>query len=219
MDSLNGTTADTNHQPCPGTLMEAITDTMTNIDTASYPKQSHIVMFPFPMPVTFDYCIGFDMSGMKDDTIALVSTKKGQGGNLELVWEQWGTNDKWYTLQGAQWDSGTVDIDAMILPIIDNTSGCVENGDFISGMKLSGSYPNPGNDYCTISYEFLTPPAAAYIEILDQSGKRVFYNDNIPAKQGINKTIIDVSGFKSGLYFYILSSGDTRMAKKMVISR
>jgi hypothetical protein len=176
-------------------------------------------MFPFPVLVNSDYCIGFDMSEINGDSIALVSTKKGQGGNLERVWEQWDVNDRWYTLQGAQWDSGTVDVDAMILPIIDNTAGCVENGNFISGMKLSQSYPNPTREACTISYEFLTPPASAAIEIMDMNGRRVYYENNIPIGQGINHKTIDVSGLKNGEYIYLLSTPDSRMAKRMTISR
>ncbi len=219
MDGTTGTTADTNNQPCPGTPYISITDTVANIDTASALAQAYIVMFPFPVLVNSDYCIGFDMSEIGADSIALVSTKKGQGGNLELVWEQWDANNHWYTLQGAQWDSGTIDVDAMILPIIDNTAGCVENGDFIAGMKLSQSYPNPTADACTIRYEFLNPPKNAGFEILDQTGRRVYYNDKIAACQGVNQMIIDVSGFKNGTYFYILTAGDTRMAKRMIISR
>jgi hypothetical protein len=159
------------------------------------------------------------MSEIGEDSIALVSTKSGQGGNLELVWEQWDTDNNWYTLQGAQWDSGTVDVDAMILPIIDNTAGCVENGEFISGMKLSQSFPNPGNEECTISYEFITPPASASIEILDMNGRRVYKFDNISACQGINQRTINVSGLKNGTYFYILSTPASRIAKRMTISR
>jgi len=221
MDGTTGTTHDTTNQTCPGTLFVSVTDTTTRIDTTSNSdlKHAYIAMFPLPVLVSSDYCIGFDMSKIKSDSIALVSTKSGEGGNKELVWEQWSTDNKWYTLQGAQWDNGTLDVDAMILPIIDNTIGMVENGDFFSGMKLSQSYPNPGQDECTISYEFLTPPAAASLEILDQSGKRVYFNQNVPAGQGVNKTIIDVSDFKNGMYFYILSSGTSRMAKKMIISR
>jgi hypothetical protein len=219
MDGTTGTTADTNNQPCPGTLTVSIADTTTRIDTSSILNQAYVAMFPFPVLVNSNYCIGFDMSQIGGDSIALVSTNKGQGGNLELVWEQWSSNNNWYTLQGAQWDSGTVDVDAMILPIIDNTAGCVENGDFISGMKLSQSFPNPTDDECTISYEFLTPPASTGIEILDMNGRRVYFNENIAACKGINQMSIDVSGFKNGTYFYILSTPESRMAKRMVISR
>jgi hypothetical protein len=225
MDSVKGTTfnyADSaylTNQICPGTLTISITDTITKIDTASALNQAYVVMFPFPVLVNSNYCIGFDMSQIGGDSIALVSTNKGQGGKLQLVWEQWSSNNKWYTLQGAQWDSSTVDVDAMILPIIDNTAGCVENGDFISGMKLSQSFPNPTDAECTISYEFLTPPESAGIEILDMKGRRVYFDENITACRGINQMTIDVSGFKNGTYFYILSTPSSRMAKRMIISR
>jgi hypothetical protein len=219
MDDTTGTNSDTTNVACPGTMTIATTDTTTNIDTTSLLKQAYVVMFPFPVLVNSNYCIGFDLSQIGSDTIALVSTKNGQGGGLELVWEQWSANNKWYTLQGAQWDSGTVDVDAMILPIIDNTAGCVENGDFISGMKLSQSFPNPTDAACIISYEFLTPPLSASLEILDLNGRRVYLSEKISANKGINQMTIDVSGFKNGTYFYILSTPTSRMAKRMVISR
>jgi hypothetical protein len=225
MDSLKGTTysyADTSfltNQKCPGTLVVALTDSVKNVDTSSYLEQAHVVMFPFPVLIASDYCIGFDMSNIGYDSIALVSTSQGQGGKLQRVWEQWSSDNKWYTLQGAQWDGDTLDVDAMILPVIDNTAGCVENGDYISGMKLSQSYPNPSYDKCTFSYEFLTPPASASIEILDQNGRRVYLNKNISAGKGINTKTIDVSGFANGTYYYILSTDFSRIAKKMTISR
>jgi len=222
MDSVNGTTYDTathTGQTSPGTIFVAVTDTTKNIDTSSIYSQAHIVMFPFPVLVTSDYCIGFDMSNIGGDSIALISTNKGQGGNLQLVWEQWSTNNRWYTLQGAQWDSGSMDIDAMIFPIIDNTVGCVENDEFISGVKLSQSYPNPTPGECTISYELATPQSSASIRILDLQGKQVYYSEDLEKSQGIHKKIIDVAHLANGTYFYVLSAGTAHLAKKMSISK
>ncbi|MEI6124794.1 MAG: T9SS type A sorting domain-containing protein [Bacteroidota bacterium] len=219
MDGTTGTTHDTTNQPCPGTLFMSLTDTTTKIDTSSQIDQAYVVMFPFPILVTSNYCIGFDMSQIKGDSIAMVSTSSGQGGHLELVWEQWSSNNKWYTLQGAQWDSSTLDIDAMILPIIDNTVGCVENGDFISGIKLSNSYPNPNPGECTIRYELSTPQTFASIEIIDLSGKRVYFNNTIATSEGIHQNTIDVSALKNGTYFYILSTSSARIAKKLIVSK
>jgi len=225
MDSLKGTTYNysdssfSHNQPSPGTLFVAITDTVKNVDTSSNLSLAHIVLFPFPVLVTSDYCIGFDISNIGYDSIALVSTSQGQGGKLQLVWEQWSSNNKWYTLQGAQWDSDTLDIDAMILPIIDNTVGCVENGDYISGVKLSQSYPNPNPGECTISYELEKPQPSASIQILDMQGKLVYSYDDLETSSGVHNKVIDVSMLKNGTYFYILSAGNAHMAKKMIISR
>ena len=219
MDGTTGTTHDTTNQPCPGTLFESYIDTITNIDTSSNLNQAYVVMFPVPIQITSNYCIGFDMSEINGDSIAMVSTTSGQGGNLELVWEQWSTDNKWYTLQGAQWDSSSLDIDAMVLPIIDNTAGTVEHGEFISGIKLSQSYPNPNPGECMISYELSTPQASASLEIIDMSGKRVYFNNDIDKCQGIHQNTIDVSGLKNGIYFYILSAGSGRIAKKMTIEK
>ncbi len=219
MNDTTGTTHDTTNQPCPGTRFVSLTDTTTKIDTSSSLNQAYVVMFPFPVLVTANYCIGFDMSEIKGDSIALVSTKQGQGGNLERVWEQWSSNNKWYTLQGAQWDSGTLNIDAMILPIIDNTVGTVENGDFISGIKLSQSFPNPNAGSFTISYELSAPQTNASLEIIDMNGKRIYFNDKIDSTQGIHHKMVDVAGFTNGTYFYILSTNGARMAKRMTVCK
>ncbi len=219
MNDSTGTTHDTTNQPCPGTCFVSLTDTITHIDTSSNLSAAYVVMFPFPVLVSSNYCIGFDMSAINGDSIALVSTKQGQGGNLELVWEQWSSNNKWYTLQGAQWDSSTLNIDAMVLPIIDNTVGTVENGEFISGVKLSQSYPNPSIGACTIRYELSSPQAAVSLEIIDMNGKRVYFNDMIEKSQGIHQSIVDVSRFTNGTYFYILSTSGTHIAKKMTICK
>lgn len=219
MDGTDGTTHDTTGQPCPGTPFVSLSDTTTNIDTSSSPEQAYVVMFPFPVLVINDYCIGIDLSSIKEDSIALVSTNIGQGGNLELVWEKWSSNNKWYTLQGAQWDSGTIDVDAMILPIIDNTAGCIESGEFISGMKLNPSFPNPVDDFLTIQYELESNQDYSSLEIINLDGKRVYFNDHINQLKGIHQIVVDVSHFNNGTYIYILSTSEARMAKKMLISR
>ncbi|HOY30389.1 MAG TPA: T9SS type A sorting domain-containing protein [Bacteroidales bacterium] len=225
MDSVRGTTynyADSaihTGQNCPGTIILAVTDTTTNIDTSSSYSQAHIVMFPFPVLVTSDYCIGFDMSKTGADSIALMSTNKGQGGKLQLVWEQWSSNNKWYTLQGAQWDGDTLDIDAMIFPIIDNTVGCIENGEFISGVKLSQSYPNPVAGQCTITYELADPQSSVTLRILNIQGKQVYFSKEPEKSRGIHQVTVDVSNLADGTYFYVLSTDGAHIAKKMCVNK
>jgi len=227
MDSVNGTTYDATDtlnqihtgQISPGTLFVAVTDTIKNVDTSSVMGQAHIVMFPFPVLVTSDYCLGFDITNSGGDSIALVSTNKGQGGNLQLVWEQWSSNSRWYTLQGAQWDSCSLDIDTMIFPIIDNTVGCVEHGDFVSGIKMSQSYPNPNPGQCMISYELESPQNKVSLMILGMDGKQVFYTEALEKTKGIHQQMFDVSHLANGTYFYVISAGSAHLAKKMVISK
>lgn len=218
MDSLKGTTHDTTNQICPGTVFVSITDTISKIDTSSFLSQAYVVSFPFPVLVLSDYCIGFDMKDIADDSIALVSTSQGQGGNLELVWEQW-NNGSWYTLQGAQWNYGIMDIDAMILPIIDNTAGCIEDEEFISGVKLNPAYPNPCFNECTFSYQLENNQRAVSINILNSEGKLIYSKSLSGTSKGIHQFSIDVSGFRNGTYYYILNTSESRIAKKMVIGR
>jgi hypothetical protein len=217
MNGATGTTSDTNNQPCPGTPYQSMADSITHIDTSNNLQNAHVVMFTYPINITSDYCIGFDMGDIADDSIALVSTSNGQGGSKELVWEQWNSDNKWYTLQGAQWDEGNMDIDAMIMPIIDNTSGCVENDAFIMGMKTNPAFPNPCQDFCTIKYQFEKPVANASIEIIDMKGKKYFYSESLPKSDQINEFKINVTEFPSGEYIYILQCDSGKIAKRFTI--
>ena len=217
MNGTTGTTSDTNNQPCPGTLFQAVEDSITHIDTSNNLANAHVVMLTFPINITSDYCIGFDMSEIADDSIALVSTSNGQGGGKELVWEQWSSDNNWYTLQGAQWDEGNLNIDAMIMPIIDNTSGCIENDAFIMGMKTNPAFPNPCKDFCTIKYQFEKPVANASIEIIDMKGKKYFYSQSLQKSAQINEYRIDVSKFPAGEYIYILQGDSGSVAKRFTV--
>lgn len=227
MDSINGTTYDATDtinqvhtgQLSPGTLFVAITDTIKNVDTSADMSQAHVVMFPFPVLVTSDYCLGFDITNSGADSIALVSTNKGQGGNLQLVWEQWSSNNLWYTLQGAQWDSSRLDIDAMIFPIIDNTVGCVEQAKFISGIKMSQSYPNPNPGNFTIDYELESPQNKVSLMILGMDGKQVYYCETLDKSAGIHQQTVDATHLANGTYFYVISTTSAHLAKKMIINK
>lgn len=217
MDGNTGTTSDTSEHTCPGTLIISITDTTSRIDTSSNRDQAYIVSFPFPVFVQDDYCIGFDMSSMMYDTLALVSTASGQGGGLELVWEQWSSTNLWYTLQGAKWDSGSIDVDAMIFPIIDNTADCEEINGFMNGVMLGEPYPNPASGNINIPYSLEHNNSHGSILIMDLNGKVISTFQPEVLTQGKHLYTADISALQSGTYLCLFHSGKGRVARRFSI--
>jgi photosystem II stability/assembly factor-like uncharacterized protein len=83
-------------------------------------------------------------------------------------------------------------------------------------FKLMQNYPNPFNSQTTI--EFSLPGEGIYkMELYNEIGQLVkeIFNENI--KRGNYKISLDASELSSGIYFYVLSSGDIRQSKKLII--
>lgn len=91
-----------------------------------------------------------------------------------------------------------------------------------SERKISGSftlhqnYPNPFNPTTTISYEI---NETSYIElrIYDALGRLVTMADEGIKIPGSYKVIFDTQGLASGIYFYILISGEYKARNKMLL--
>lgn len=78
-------------------------------------------------------------------------------------------------------------------------------------------YPNPAANHVTVSYSKDVVDATSKLTIVDMLGSTV-QEVNLP--MGSTKVEISTSNFKSGVYFYMISS-DTKksVAKKLVISK
>ena len=84
------------------------------------------------------------------------------------------------------------------------------------GYALSQNYPNPFNPSTEI--EFTLPKAGlTTLKVYDVLGKEVatLVNENLGV--GTFKTSLDGSRLSSGTYIYTLSSGDSRISKKMLL--
>lgn len=87
-----------------------------------------------------------------------------------------------------------------------------------SQFKLSQNYPNPFNPVTSINYEI---PTSCFVtlKLYDISGKEVatLISGNMTA--GYYTARFDAANFASGTYFYTLTSGDTKITKKMVLMK
>jgi len=83
-------------------------------------------------------------------------------------------------------------------------------------FKLKSNYPNPFNPSTTISWEQPTD-ASININIYDIDGQYIQTLVNNFYGSGYNKTQWSATEFPSGIYFYILSTGDEIFTGKMVL--
>jgi hypothetical protein len=116
-------------------LNGGITAPSSSLYSQSFPLDSittsepNFVLFPFPIPIWYDYALGFDYSGLSlGDTIALLSSVNGEGDMDELAIEL--KNDgSWHSLL-ENWSNPTAgfffDVNLALFPIIDRGSVGIE---------------------------------------------------------------------------------------------
>ncbi len=90
-------------------------------------EELYFVQFDSPIDVTKDYAIGVEMFDMGISLFSLVGSADGQGGNMDLVWEQW-NDGRWYSyLDPNGWN---FDLDLGVFPVI-----CVEKEEVIDDFE------------------------------------------------------------------------------------
>jgi hypothetical protein len=82
--------------------------------------------------------------------------------------------------------------------------------------ELSQNFPNPFNPTTTIRFE-LSATSDVRLRIYDILGREVaeLVNDKVPA--GIHSSVWNASAMPSGVYFSVLSAGEFRQVKRMVL--
>jgi hypothetical protein len=129
-------------------------------------------------------------------------------------------------IQSDKYISGTslYSIEAVILPVgssylsAENSESVLARVDPLLPHEyyLSQNYPNPFNANTTITYAL---PEAGHvrIEIYDILGRNIatLIDENQPA--GYNQVSWDATHNASGMYFYIIRTGEFAEAKKMLL--
>lgn len=94
----------------------------------------------------------------------------------------------------------------------------VSENQFIKGVKIGQSYPNPANKITSFSYE-LQKPTNVTFEVYDMNGRLVKeYNEGVK-ETGKHVHTINVDQFNSGVYFYTIKTNETSITKRMVITK
>ncbi|GIV28070.1 MAG: hypothetical protein KatS3mg027_1884 [Bacteroidia bacterium] len=87
-------------------------------------------------------------------------------------------------------------------------------GEEIADISVFAVYPNPASEYIQVEYE---TQDNLIFEIVDAYGK-VVISDILVKEQ--TKQSIDVSNLPSGIYYYVIEKGGTKLVRdKIVIVR
>ncbi|MGH7494428.1 MAG: T9SS type A sorting domain-containing protein [bacterium] len=93
------------------------------------------------------------------------------------------------------------------------------NVDRPENFHLAQSYPNPFNPSTNIQFE-LDAPGTASLKIYDLDGRLIqVILSHAPKSSGSHQIAVDMSGYGSGVYFYVLEFGNRKLAKKMTYLR
>jgi len=81
---------------------------------------------------------------------------------------------------------------------------------------LYQNFPNPFNPKTTIRYQI---PKSVFVtlKVYDITGREIKVLINEEQKQGIYEAIFDGTNYASGVYFYVLKTGEFRDARKMIL--
>lgn len=201
----------------PGTVLGTMSVPIEDLTFGpSFPADAHTFMFNSPIWAPQDYYIGMNFQSLlpfPQNNLGIVSSTSGSAGMMELAWEQW-SNNAWYSLQGAGWDNGAMDVDLMIFPIVDMTSSVQDN--FISGM-IANIFPNPTSDVATIEFNLKNKAENVNIMVLDINGKLISSYELGAQNAGVNSFSFDVSNFAAGSYFYTIQADRNRFAKVFIV--
>jgi hypothetical protein len=218
MDSTEGITSAGSQQKCPGTELAVVKASMQDVDTSSSLSQAFVVWFDAPLAVYEDYAIGFDMSALQGDSVALWSTSNGSGGGAELVWEKWRTDSNWRTLQAAGWGfPAYLDVDAMILPLVDMSSAGIS--DHANPGFSCQLHCNPVNTSLVIKLTFSADARNNTVRILDQQGKLLMQDHVSHWPAGSLQYTLNVSSLGNGNYFFTMNGSAGSMALPFSVFR
>ncbi len=85
-----------------------------------------------------------------------------------------------------------------------------------SEFELFQNYPNPFNSYSVIRFN-IKEPGNVTLKIYDITGKLLSLSVNSYFEAGSYEYVFDGSGFSSGLYYYVLKSGNKSEFRKMML--
>ena len=78
--------------------------------------------------------------------------------------------------------------------------------------------PNPANDYTNVSYELKEAKKVSYT-LYDVNGRTIISEELGSQARGVHKLNINTSGFDAGVYYLIMTVGESTVSEKIVISK
>ncbi|MBL8000902.1 MAG: T9SS type A sorting domain-containing protein [Flavobacteriales bacterium] len=200
-EQVQGTVYDGNLDPVAETDLHVITNGNLNNN-----GQNKFVTLPFLQPLQMnageEYFVSMQYFGGTAPVYAATSGLSATAGGLLLDPAE---NPPLFLVQGRP----------MVRLLFDPSVG-IDEADFQNGVGLGQSFPNPAKDMVTIPYELRTG-ARVRMELRDVSGKLVRVLEEGNRAAGVQRLDVNVRDLNDGVYFYTLTAGDVRIAKRMTV--
>ena len=100
------------------------------------------------------------------------------------------------------------------------TTDIERDPEIASGIRLEQNFPNPFNPSTVIGFQVGTQDLASVqirLAVYDVLGREVAVLVNSHMSQGEHQITFDASSLSSGVYLYVLTAGDMRVAKRMTL--
>ena len=210
LDSNNLTNLQGVNKKGAGTILAQVA--INAIDILSDTTYAGYNYIQFANPILIDsgagYGLGFDISQLATgDTVGLVTSTDGEGGQKDLSIEQW-ANGSWNSFYDTDnWDT---DFDLYILAVTDTFGITSKLENRIFGTVSASAYPNPTNQTTTLYIANNLQPVNATIYTL--AGLKV---QDLISNQLIKSCSFDTSQLALGIYFIQIwnNEGDFQVIK------
>lgn len=83
-------------------------------------------------------------------------------------------------------------------------------------IAVSQNFPNPFNGTSEVKVE-LPQSAVVAVEVFNLLGQKVYESSKGRMAAGIHTLTINAAGLKSGIYSYVISAGNERVSRKMIV--
>jgi len=133
------------------------------------------------------------------------------------MWAWCGEYNDWYSYDAASFPF-TVTAPRMSNGEYDSwvLEGNWEDAEIPDELGLPLNYPNPFNANTTISYNLPTGGNVT-LDVYNLMGRKVTTLTDGWLKAGKHNIIFDASDYSSGIYFYILTTGDETISRRMTL--
>jgi len=120
-----------------------------------------------------------------------------------------------YVQTNSTWNTATEKFGVVTSSAISAEACIVDIEDFETENNIE-IYPNPANNIININTGDITFGTEIQIQIFDQTGKLLIYDNQT---SGINKISYDISNFPVGLYFVNMIVENDKVTKKILVTR
>lgn len=200
-------------------------------DDPNTPENATVHTFSSPVAVgqTFFVSVNFGTySSSNEDAVSIAATQR-QGQRIAEDWEQW-SDGSWHNMSDAWFGNGSPGsgtdgwymwIEATVNPPI--PIGNAPQAAVPEKLTLAQNYPNPFNPSTTIDYRLPAggETSLGIYNILGQKVKTLFEGFRQAGSYSVQWNGTDDRGEKvaSGMYVYLLQTGEEKISRRMILLR